>query len=55
MAKKKLCKLCGKNPAEVPDRNICPGRPIKSVCSSCHAERLKADFMNMFYVFIDAK
>ena len=40
----KLCKICGINPATVPDRtyeNI--GRPIKSVCQSCHALQLRGD------------
>ena len=40
---KKMCNVCGKNPATVPDRNRL-GRPINKVCSSCHALLLKADF-----------
>lgn len=38
----KLCKLCKKRPAEIPDRNI-QGRPIKSICKQCHVERIKQD------------
>lgn len=40
--KKRMCILCGKNPAELPDRNA-PGRPIKKICRECHAERLRRD------------
>jgi hypothetical protein len=39
---KKLCEICGKNPATVPDRE-CMGRLINRVCSSCHALRLAGD------------
>jgi len=38
----KLCELCRQNPAELPDRNRM-GRPIKRVCFSCHADRLRGD------------
>ena len=38
----KLCKLCHKEPAEVPDRERM-GRPIKRVCRKCHADRLGGD------------
>jgi hypothetical protein len=41
MAKKK-CELCGERPATVPDRERV-GRPVNSVCSSCHALRLAGD------------
>jgi hypothetical protein len=39
---KKLCQICGKNPATVPDRERM-GRLINRVCSSCHALRLADD------------
>jgi len=39
---KKLCVVCGKNEAMVPDRNR-PGRPIKRVCRQCHGARLADD------------
>ncbi len=42
MKKVKLCKLCHERPAEVPDRDE-PGRPVKSICRECHAERLRGD------------
>jgi hypothetical protein len=42
MARKKVCKLCGKNPATVPDRNM-QGRFIPEICSECHAKRLRED------------
>ena len=40
--KVKLCELCRKNPAAVPDRNRM-GRPIKRICRACHADRLTGD------------
>jgi hypothetical protein len=39
---KKMCEICGENPATVPDREWM-GRPINRVCSSCHALRLVGD------------
>ena len=39
---KRLCKLCGQRPAEVPDRDNL-GRPIKAICRECHAQRLGGD------------
>jgi hypothetical protein len=39
---KKMCEICGKNPAKVPDRARV-GRLINRVCSSCHALRLSGD------------
>jgi hypothetical protein len=42
MKRKKLCILCRQRPAEVPDRQGV-GRPIKTVCRQCHAERLGED------------
>lgn len=38
----KLCKLCHKYEATVPDRDK-PGRPVKAICSRCHADRLLGD------------
>jgi len=40
---KKLCEICGKREAAVPDRNRM-GRPIKRICIECNAERLRGDF-----------
>lgn len=42
----KTCILCGKNPRELPDRNI-QGRPIKRVCRECHAGRLRGDIVTV--------
>ena len=39
---KTKCILCGVGPREVPDRERM-GRPIKRVCRSCHAARLRSD------------
>ena len=39
---KKMCEICGENPATVPDRDR-PGRLINRVCSRCHGLRLKGD------------
>lgn len=38
----KLCIMCNKNKATIPDRNV-QGRPIKKICNSCHAQRLSND------------
>lgn len=38
----KLCEVCHKRPATVPDRNR-TGRLINRVCSSCHRDRLAGD------------
>lgn len=40
----KKCEICGINKAEVPDRDR-PGRPIKRICRTCHAERLRKDWV----------
>ena len=40
MARK--CIVCGIGEPAVPDRNVM-GRPIKKVCRSCHAARLRGD------------
>ena len=42
MGKKKMCEICHKNPAEVPDRERM-GRPINRICLECHTKRLKED------------
>jgi hypothetical protein len=39
---KKLCKICGINPATIPDRERM-GRPVKSICVDCHSLRLSGD------------
>ena len=39
---KKMCEICHKNPATVPDRERM-GRPINRICLECHAKRLKTD------------
>ena len=39
---KKMCKLCGKSPATVPDRQRM-GRMLNSVCAQCHSQRLVGD------------
>jgi len=44
MAEKK-CKLCGKQPAVVPDRESMS--PAKAVCRSCHGNRLLGDLRNI--------
>jgi hypothetical protein len=38
---KRLCKLCRRRPAAVPDRERL--RPFAEVCTECHAERLRGD------------
>lgn len=42
MHRKRLCIVCHKNPAEVPDREAM-GKPIKRVCMACHERRLADD------------
>ncbi|MCI0527847.1 MAG: hypothetical protein L0Y56_10465 [Nitrospira sp.] len=39
---KKMCEICGDNPATVPDRERV-GRLINRLCSLCHALRLAGD------------
>jgi hypothetical protein len=41
MKTKRKCKVCGKNPPAVPDRNN-PKR-FNEVCRQCHAGRLRGD------------
>ena len=38
----KVCILCKKNPAIIPDRERM-GRPVKRICASCHSNRLIED------------
>jgi hypothetical protein len=42
MSKKKMCEICGENPATVPDREKM-GRLINRVCGNCHSARLRGD------------
>lgn len=42
MTTKRMCNICGENPATVPDRERI-GRPIKRVCGECHRKRLRED------------
>jgi len=39
---KKVCEICHKLPAQLPDRNRM-GRPVKRICKLCHGERLRGD------------
>ena len=48
--KKKLCEICGENPATVPDRERM-GRLINRVCSSCHALRLAGDMKRIMELY----
>jgi len=41
----KLCKICHKRKATRPDRDS--GSSRREVCGECHAELLKADFINV--------
>ncbi len=45
----KKCKICKIRPATVPDRN-CVGRPIKRICTDCHAARLRGDLAQVIGV-----
>jgi RNA polymerase-binding transcription factor DksA len=49
MGKKKMCEICGKNPAEVPDRER-KGRPINRLCLECHTKRLKTDMAQSLFM-----
>jgi hypothetical protein len=53
MGKVKLCKLCHKRPAAVPDRNTYCGRWRKEVCQECHGKRLAGDLEHVLKVFHD--
>lgn len=47
----KVCKICGKNKATVPDRNYQNvGRLRLEVCGQCHAERLKNDLVGILLI-----
>ena len=46
MAKKKMCVICGENPATVPDREQM-GRLINRVCGRCHVLRLRGDLQRI--------
>ena len=43
---RKLCTLCHKNPATLPDRERM-GRPILRVCGVCHSDRLRGDMARL--------
>ena len=43
----KLCKLCHKNKAELPDRDSGSLTFRKAICRECHAARLAGDFANI--------
>ena len=49
---KKLCEVCRKNWASVPDRNRM-GRPINRICTACHQDRLKEDIGNILQCMAD--
>lgn len=42
----KLCIICKKNPAAVPDRNS-NDLKTKAICRKCHAKRLLGDLNNI--------
>ena len=41
----KMCIICKKNPATVPDRNTMNRQ--KKLCSECHSKRLRSDLVNI--------
>ena len=45
----KLCVLCHKRPAVLPDRNRM-GRPISRICRECQAARLNGDLLHVLEV-----
>ena len=49
MRKQKMCEICGKNPAAVPDRDRM-GRPIKRICLECQRIRLAGDFARIMEI-----
>lgn len=51
----KLCILCNKNEATLPDRNKGVNSRIKKVCSSCHAARLVEDLQHIIKLRRDIK
>lgn len=54
MSKKKLCEICGVDPAAVPDRDK-PWSPSKRVCLSCHSARLRGDLDHILTVRLRRK
>lgn len=46
---KRFCNVCHERVATIPDREIF-GKPIPRVCSECHANRLKNDFIGILEV-----
>jgi hypothetical protein len=46
MKKIKMCEICGKNPATIPDREQI-GRLINRVCGVCHSARLRGDMVHI--------
>ncbi len=42
----KVCILCNKNPAIVPDRERM-GNPVKRICKECHSDRLRGDLIKI--------
>lgn len=46
---KKLCRVCKKRPAALPDRKR-EGTPRKEICRECHAERLCGDMVYILEV-----
>jgi hypothetical protein len=51
----RMCILCRKNPASVPDRERYPLKPTPVICSDCHAARLAGDLKRIVRVAADAK
>lgn len=49
MTKMRLCIICKKRPAIVPDRERM-GRPIPRVCRECHAGKLRGDLEHIMAV-----
>jgi hypothetical protein len=43
------CIICGKNEATIPDRNT-PWSNRKKICSDCHANRLRNDFIDILEI-----
>ena len=48
------CERCGKRPAAVPDPERM-GRPIRRICSECHAGGLRAGFLVALGLQIEEK
>ena len=41
MSKTRMCIICGKNPATIPDRDTMSSIP--KICRECHIKRLRGD------------